>query len=188
MTTPADTGAQNTLSEYLASWDTALSELNTGRIHPQQYVNRHGRQFTSQPLTPAERSYTELIHWHRCRPNQCYRNSQLAALTLPPHPGITLRYAEGYFSMGWGIGIEHAWLSLNGKLLDLTLRDPDNRPILGLIPEDHEYIGVEFHTALCRHAVLHRKHISLIDDYECRHALLSHDPKTLKEPLPLCTS
>lgn len=167
-----------TLVQHLASLDRALSEQTPGagpNLH--QYVSRHGTAFASTPLTPEEAKYARLIDLRRCPPRQCYRNAQVNALNLPQADGIILRYAEGFFSMGWGLGIEHAWLTINGKILDPTIRDPQGRPVSGLIPDSHEYVGVELHPALCLHILKHGRHISLLDDYECHRPLLQKPPQ-----------
>ena len=170
--------ADRTLRDHLQSMDEAMTagqSLRTLSLH--QYINRNGREFTSAPLTPEELETISRIDFRDCRPRDCYRNCQMAAITLPVPEGTVLRYVEGFFARQWSIGIDHAWLSLNGKLIDPTLRDELGRPILGIIPEGHQYIGVEIPTLMCTHIIQHRKHIPLLDDYECGRPLLTMPPE-----------
>lgn len=165
------------LKDHLRALDEAITASgcqSSPSLH--QYVSRHGKEFESAALTAEETALISQIDFHSCLPRQCYRNSQMAALTLPPPPSHTLRYVEGFFSMNWGLGVEHAWLTLNGKLVDITLRRTNGQPILGVIPDAHEYIGVEMNPDLCRHIMGHRRHISLLDDYECGRPLLKLPP------------
>ena len=70
---------------------------------------------------------------------------------------------------------EHAWLSLNGRVVDTTVC-PDNekrRRVFDTIPEGWEYYGVPLFPEVCQHVrKRRRRHISLIDDRECRWPLL----------------
>ena len=168
---------KTSLRQHLQSLDEAITASGANRqTNLHQYVARHGRGFLSAVLTPDELELIHQIEFQNCLPRQCYRNCQMAALTLPLPDGHTLAYIEGFFSMSWNIGIEHAWLTLNGKLIDPTLRDDGGHPILGIIPDTFQYIGIEMHRDLCRHILPHRKHISLLDDYECERPLLKLPP------------
>ena len=173
-----------TLREHLQSLDEAITASGSHNgISLHQYVARHGKPFESTELTAEEEALISQIDFRNCQPRQCYRNCQMAALTLPLPPGHTLRYAEGFFAMNWNIGIEHAWLTLNGKLVDPTLRTAKGAPILGTIPEGHQYIGIEIDRELCQHIIPHQKHISLLDDYECGRPLLDVPPSNYTKDL-----
>ena len=101
-----------TLREHLQSLDEAITASGSHNgISLHQYVARHGKPFESTELTAEEEALISQIDFRNCQPRQCYRNCQMAALTLPLPPGHTLRYAEGFFAMNWNIGIEHAWLT-----------------------------------------------------------------------------
>ena len=161
------------LQEYVKR----LAQL-AGPLTHHSYIAEHGRQFTSAELTPAELDYISNIQWDRRAPKECYLNSQIEALILPKQPDIDLKYVEGYVRPGVSIGIEHAWLSINEKLVDPTIRisQPPGR-ITSIIPADWEFWGVELDTQLCLHAIEHGKAIPLVDDWECNWPLV-RGPKT----------
>ena len=149
-----------------------------------QYILRKGRLFHSQPLTQDEQRYIDRCDWKRHQAKQCWKNAQLTALTMPAQEGMTLLYAEGFVSLGWEHGMEHAWLSLNGKVVDTTIRPKGTRNpgkedprIMGVIPKKWEYYGVEFRPESCGHILEHDLMGPLIDDWQCRWPLLSTEPE-----------
>ena len=160
------------LTGHLASLHEATSTSN--HIHPivHSHVYQHGRLFQSEKLTPQELRYIRMVDLRSCVPQQCYRNAQIPALNLPETPGMDLRYVEGYLGIGVPFPIPHAWLSLNGKTIDLTPAGPNRKRVTGIIPPDNEYYGVELPREICRHILEHRVHISLLDDWQCRWPLL----------------
>ena len=156
------------------------TEMDQPELSVHGYVLRHGKRFISQYLTPREEKYVNLHSWQRHRKKQCYRNAQSTALAMPQTERMKLRYAEGFFGIQTGsemeIGIHHAWLSLNGKLVDTTLRtQPGNLPIMGIIPENWEYYGVELDPLECLHSLDHRAWTPLIDDWECGWPMLTRE-------------
>ena len=140
------------------------------------YLLANGRTFESAPLSAEELAWTAQLGWRRHQPRQCYRNAQVTALTVLPPDGMSLHYVEGFIMpAGPPIPVEHAWLSLNGKVIDTTLRPNDDKGcrVFGTIPEGWEYYGVEMPVDVCQHVPdRHKRHISLIDDIECRWPLL----------------
>lgn len=132
------------------------------------HILQNGRLFESAQLEGPEVALADLIDWDRAEEKQCWYNCQMEAMTLPPVPGAELRYVEGYVEAGRGFPTEHAWLSVNGKVLDPTLRtNRDTGRVRGLIPPGWEYYGVEMPTEVCAHILMHGASISIIDDYEC---------------------
>jgi len=87
---------------------------------------------------------------------QCFHNAQMLAMENPD-----LQYVEGYAMGNAIIPVHHAWLTLNGKLIDLTWRTDvggqsrrlGNR-ILGVIPEGWQYRGIPFDTDEIRERVV----------------------------------
>jgi hypothetical protein len=88
-------------------------------------VYHHGHAFSTDPLTDAERTilldlfkgmgFVSII-------KQCFRNATMLA-DLAEMKSVPLRYAEG---TAWSlIPFQHAWCSLNGKPIDITLREMD---------------------------------------------------------------
>ena len=170
------------LVEFLRNMESTMEEHGHGHLSVHGYVLRHGRTFKSQPLTVEEREYIDLCGWPEHQMRQCWQNAQTAALTMPPGDGMTLLYVEGFVGTGLGIGINHAWLSLNGKVVDTTIRidhrkrgTAKNRP-LGEFPEGWEYYGVELDPSECMHSQEHRDGMGpLIDDWLCGWPLLARD-------------
>lgn len=76
----------------------------------------------------------------RPQPKECYHNSQLMVLFEPE-----LKYYEGMIITRIGIPIEHAWNTLEGKVVDVTLQDATC------------YIGVEVPRDFFREKILKEK-------------------------------
>ena len=152
----------------------------------QNYVLNHGRQFESAELTPAELDFISQIQWHSRPPKQCFHNCQVEAMILPPTQGIELHYVEGYFADELGFPIAHAWLSVNQKLVDPTLRvSPDDGRVIGMIPQNWEYYGVLLPTDSMEHSLHHGHVVSIIDDYECHWPLINQEAPSHRNKLPL---
>ena len=64
---------------------------------------------------------------------------------------MKLLYAEGFLGFGSSYAIPHAWLSLNGKVVDTTVRPQESgdQRVMGTIPRGWEYYGVELETERC---------------------------------------
>ena len=152
-----------------------ISEI-AGPASVEAYVIRNGRRFESAELTDREMEYVRHIQWNRRPPKQCYWNAQMEAMTLPTVTGIDLKYVEGFIDPDVGFGLDHAWLSVNGKIVDITLRigDTDDR-VVGHIPEDWEYIGVEMDPKVCFHIIEHQTSVPIIDDTLCGRPMIQKD-------------
>jgi len=79
---------------------------------------------------------------------QCFYNAQLLVLA---DESDQLQYSEGYASGRAIIPVHHGWVTINGKVIDLTWRtDKPNHlgrlrnRVIGVIPEGWEYRGVQF--------------------------------------------
>ena len=106
---------------------------------PAEFILKHGRQFQSAELTPEEREILTDVLENECRykVKQCFYNAQSIGLAG------TIGYVEGYAD-SVGIPMEHAWNTINGKVIDMTWKMNNNdQPVLGVIPEGWEYFGVE---------------------------------------------
>ena len=159
------------LAEFLESFveSTKSYDFPIETVH--SFVFRVGGAFESRELTDAEREYLEPVRWENFPEKECFWNSQVLAFTLPEAEDMEIKYVEGYFSKGWGIGIIHAWLSLNGKVLDPTLG------VFGILPEGYEYYGVALDKNECDHSLDHHgKAVSLVDDYECQWPIIRRGP------------
>ena len=156
---------QRNIGKYLEQ----IVQFENGRMSPMHYIWKKGRSFDSKELTDVEREYVKRISRGEYPIKQCYRNSQIVALTARLSPETDLRYVEGYVDCGVGIPLSHAWLSVNGKVVDLTIRVDGQKykRVHGIMPDDYEYYGVEMNPRECKHCMEHGTHISLIDDWEC---------------------
>ena len=169
-----------TTEDYLQTVHQLVVERNVTGIcsnYPtvHSFILAKGRYFTSEFLSTAEVNQTNLIGWKSHKKKQCFYNTQMSAIMgCDPE---AFRYVEGYVMANTPIPIPHAWLSLNGKVIDTTLRtDPedDTKRVFGAIPEGWEYYGVPLQISECLHAFSeHRASISIIDDYLCRWPIIT---------------
>lgn len=89
-------------------------------------------------LTDEERELADLFDLAAdCEPRQCYRNALLTAATFGNAHDLV--YVEGYVMADMVASpIAHAWVELNGKVVELTFPDgPEPAP-------DAAYLGIEF--------------------------------------------
>lgn len=122
-----------------------------------EYVLAHGTPFRSQELTDDEWKVVDHAAGRRhFLPKHCYLNvDRLVRMDA----GDDLQYCEGYWydirtrdplkAPGYA---HHAWVTLNGKVIDPTLRHNRDtghgktrwrdRPV-GIIPKEEAYFGVE---------------------------------------------
>lgn len=90
------------------------------------------------PLTDEELELADLFEVAAdSEPQQCYRNALLTAATFGESHDVA--YVEGYvMANSFNSPIEHAWVELNGKVVELTFPE-------GPVPEDDAtYLGIEF--------------------------------------------
>jgi len=89
-------------------------------------LTKKGRQFLDEIL-----SEVEVI------PHYCYVTAQRVALTSDRAQGIRIRYHEGTFGrLHDGIRRAHAWNTINGEIIDLTMKG--NSPVV--VPQDCYYL------------------------------------------------
>jgi hypothetical protein len=105
----------------------------------------------ASPLTDDEHRYIEelmaALGGRRCfRVKQCYRNAQRLIIHDDKK---RLRYWEGLYSDG----VPHAWVTINGKVVDVT-QDAVNRKLKTLHETGDEYFGVVIdRRTVLRHAL-----------------------------------
>ena len=158
------------MRDFLERIAAAQDEHGHGNLSVHRHVLRHGRSFVSQNLTTEEQEYIDRCGWREHEIRQCYHNAQMTALTMPGQKGMNLLYAEGFVGLGMEYGVAHAWLSLNGKVVDTTLRTQkgnDQTRVMGVIPEGWEYLGVELDPHECMHSMEHGRMGPLLDDWQC---------------------
>jgi hypothetical protein len=120
----------------------------------ERFVLENGRPYVSQKLTARERdvvdSAIEEYHrfWGTFEHRQCFANSQRL---LPCDRARRLVYVEGF---AWDHAFHpvlHGWLSMNGKVIDVTLpartladvERPEPAQVRGEF-DGHSYLGVPF--------------------------------------------
>ena len=163
-----------------------------------QYVLNNGSEHTkSEPLTEDEREYIELIRIGlELQPKQCFHNAQMLVFNDMDN---RLTYHEGYVQANAPFPVLHAWVTLNGKMVDLTLdtntytaeqlqafmaegeplgraEDLSDR-VLGVVPDGWDYFGVPFSDSVSiRSRILRRgETFSLIDDWKESFPLLEKE-------------
>ena len=164
------------LRDFLREITNAQEQHGHGGMSVHGYVLREGRPFDSQPLTREEQRYIDRCGWPAHQLKQCYHNAQMTALTMPREDGMELLYAEGFVGLGTRYGLAHAWLSLNRKVVDTTLRTNlknGRARVMGEIPAGWEYWGVELDPQECMHSLdEHGRMGPLLDDWQCHWRLI----------------
>lgn len=148
---------------------------------------------TVQPASSAltEEQYEYLMRCVAFRPmppKQCFHNSQM--LLTNDQEG-RLQYKEGFAYTG-ALPVHHAWVELDGKLVDVTrsLRkeavqefldgvEPQNDlrdRVLGEIPTDWIYLGCSFDTDLLINRIVERgATCCILDNWQDRYPELYED-------------
>jgi hypothetical protein len=119
-----------------------------------------GIVFKSQPLTDSEIEDMELLVDYTSKicnfqQKECFHNAQMLVHTedsVSSDLSNEIKYFEGYFIReSLLIPIHHGWVTINGKVIDLTIRqDSVESPLdgfedrtLGEFADDVGYIGIE---------------------------------------------
>jgi len=171
---------------------TCKGDHRSAYIPQEEYVLDHGLSMISgEPLSSEQYEYLKLIGASIDHaPKQCFHNAQLLTLhsswnEVQPD---RIQYHEGYVWTGL-IPILHAWVTLDGKIVDTTLStDPNSTQrwlngeppqedlrdrVLGVIPEGWEYLGVPMDTEYVTSQLLkNMESRSLIDNWQDNWPLL----------------
>jgi hypothetical protein len=112
-----------------------------------------------RPLDGAERLYVDTVRAMSApaRLKGCYQTCQ--SMILNDHRG-QLHYHEGWWCGTGSIPVHHAWLSINGKVVDPTAELIDTK--YGAVK--HQYFGVEVDKELLRSFLLSTETHSGITD------------------------
>jgi len=140
----------------------------------EHFVLERGEAHKSEPLTAEEMEIVIAAvdtSGTRFKMKECFYNAQLLALY---DPSTELVYHEGYAAGLAGVPMLHGWVTINGKVVDVTWRLDKRRSkgrlrdrIFGTIPEGWEYMGVGFQTEFLRERIVRRGQIwSVIDDWQ----------------------
>ena len=160
--TPVDTGVRGYLQmhKHFASGRPLPQGFNYNSMH--DFVLDRGRTYPSEALTPAEQNVLKAAVGRRTfAKKECFYNAHMLVMQDMTD---TLVYTEGW-AFGGLVSVHHGWVTLNGKVVDVTW-DKEGQPIMGTLPEGWEYYGVEFD----KDAILGRmartgRAMSVIDDY-----------------------
>jgi hypothetical protein len=153
-TIQSEISALNYAEQYLQQ----CCSLMQGRPHKFRRLLEIGRSPKREEFTKdEERQIAALKRAVRPQRKQCFRNCQRALMF-----GFDeFRYWEGFYCPPRfaGLSFEHAWLTLNGKLVDLA---PN-------CDGDEHYFGVPIETQTVRDFMIEGKlHGPLLDDIELR--------------------
>lgn len=128
-------------------------------------LDRGTSEWTDEPLTQEEAGYlAEVTDRRSFQLKQCFYNSQMLAVETQ-----RLQYYEGYAVGMSPLPVHHAWLSLNGKIIDLTWRSKTGERVVGRLLPGWAYIGVGF-TAdeVYQHLSTYEEASSLILDWRAK--------------------
>ena len=196
------------MKEYLQMMAMSQTKHNSfGRISlipKEQYVLDNGRIMTSESLDEEQKEIVvRLSNAFESQAKQCFFNSMFMCMASiwdsELHP--RLKYCEGFVECKSPFPVHHAWITLDGLVVDLTLTTtkytleqlaswqdygvslPRNEDfsdrILGDIPEGWEYFGVEFDAKKVGQQFVERgSSFSLIDDWEKQWPLLQKNDQT----------
>lgn len=180
-----------TVLDYLRQMVDMKSKMDFGNPPPpylgmEDYLLKHGQEFTSQPLTDKE---LEIVAFasslHECWERECFYNAQFLAQCCR-----RFTYCEGVAVSV--IPTHHAWLSINGKVVDLTWRveEKADRSLLpdrnlGTFNPPYAYFGIEIPN--CDWFRWWKRHrnasVPILDDWENGWPLFQGKP--LSEIIPI---
>lgn len=125
------------------------------------FVLDRGRVYPSAALTAAEHKLLKAaVGRRKFAKKGCFYNGHMLAMN--DTSGL-LVYTEG-FALSRFMPMHHGWVTINGKIIDLTW-DDKNQPIIGTLPDGWEYYGVEFDRTMLRERMVRRKEVhAVIDD------------------------
>lgn len=140
-------------------------------------VVREGETFRSAPLTEREAEIVRnAMGRKQFQPKVCFYNAQRLVLADPTGE---LEYVEGYTIDL----VHHAWVAIGSKVVDVTLRQGRaRRPILGVLPRRHEYVGVRLSRLYLRDALQGRSAVCFLDDGKTGYPILPDAPSAWKSP------
>ena len=130
-----------------------------------------GKFYRSNELTKQEREYVQKTLdslGFMPRSKECYYNAQLMILNDYEK---RLSYCEGIAYCGL-IPLNHAWLTINEKVIDLTWKD-GVAYVFGKFKADRSYMGITIEREEIKDKVFKKEcSISFLDNWEERYPLL----------------
>lgn len=203
------------MRDYLEQRAVMEFRIHTANNSPTSYaglcdfvLDRGQPQPESAPLTEEQFEYLTKVAKATTltfEPKQCFHNAMMLAI-CDSHLEGRIEYIEGFAYTG-SLPVHHAWVELDGKLVDLTrsLRPDsvqefiDGKPpqadlrdrLLGVIPEGWEYIGTAFDSDEVQSYVWeHEETNSLITNYrdgfpKLKQERISQVPKAVRDQLKI---
>jgi hypothetical protein len=135
---------------------------------------KHGKLYEPKELDSTEKQIIKKalkrIGFHPQK-KECFYNAQM--LSLSDNTG-KIKYCEGFALKI--IPTNHAWIELNGKVIDVTWTDKEDNVFLGTFPDDMAYLGFNMDKPSIREKQFRTSMAcSFLDDY-------MEDYKLLKNP------
>lgn len=129
-------------------------------------------------LTKEEKEHVRLaLRGRRPQPQQCYKNAQTLAMDSD-----LIQYHEGYVMLDTiPCPIDHAWNTINGKIVDVTVRANNRlREREGIKLCEHSYCGIQIDKELIPETQLRTKHYSDV----ITHGSLDKELKEFQKKFP----
>ncbi len=112
-----------------------------------------GQAFKGRKNTATDERLSAWKKRHKPRRGECYMNAQRFVMENPD-----TRYYEGYWWSGCGlVPVHHAWVVIDGEVVDFTAEDVDaycKRMATEADPADNDYFGIHVPTAFVIKAML----------------------------------
>lgn len=135
--------------EYLKGFMELKSRMNGNQLKDFHYQSleeffiKHGTFYKSQTMSKEEMDLLKRLikYKNKYKPKECFYNAQSIA-----QENLKILYVEGFLFSGF-FPIQHGWNTLNGKVIDFTMKHANGgNPILGIIPNGWEYFGIPLST------------------------------------------
>ena len=159
---------ESSVIEYLEMLKKNQNMKGMAYSGPADFILKHGKQYESAELTPEEMEMLRDVLKGQCRykAKQCFYNAQSIGLTGK------IGYVEGVAD-SVGIPMEHAWNTINGKVIDMTWKmNNGDEPIVGIIPGGWEYVGVQLPNKMINKMWGTGQSTAMIDNWETGWPLL----------------
>jgi hypothetical protein len=158
---------QNITQEHVKLMAEMFGKLNHGKETLYGLFDKAGKPGNTEPLDEKEQAIIDdIVNRHGgkryFKMKECYCNAQRLATY-----DKRLKYHEGYImSKTLPIAIQHSWVTLNGKVVDLTrealVRNDPKRE-----DEEWHYFGVEVKTLLVmRNALMTKIYSPVTENHE----------------------
>lgn len=159
------------MRQFLGSVSAAHESISSSQDYDclHGWVLKNGQEFASAELTAEERKIVSKAAGRKNFPlGYCFQNAQKLVLSDKTE---TLVYCEGFALKAGLIPLHHGWVSINGKVVDVTWRDDAYKNIMGKIHYGWCYFGAEFTREQVESQHLSRS-TSIIDDWSRHWPLL----------------